>query len=143
MAKTRRKLQVFLSHSSRDDWIARHLAVAVEARGATTFLDHSAIEAGDDFDAKILKAAAASQELLILLTPWSLQRPYLWMELGLFWKTPKRIVCIYHGFTAQEIAAHDGIPVLLKRGHLLSLNESDQYLKELADRVRSWSAGNG
>ena len=143
MAKSRRNLQVFIAHSSQDDWIARHVAIHVEECGAATFLDHSNIQVGDDFDAQIFKAAAASQELLILLTPWSIQRHYLWMELGLFWKTSKRIVSIYHGFTAHEIAAHDGIPVRLKLGHLVSLNEIDQYLKELTARAQSWRLGNG
>ena len=119
------------------------MAIHVEECGAATFLDHSNIEVGDDFEAQILKAAAGSQELLILLTPWSIQRHYLWIEFGLFLNSSKRIVGVYTGFTAQEIAAHDGLPVRLKRGYLVNLNEIDQYLKELTERAQTWRSRNG
>jgi hypothetical protein len=141
--KRRPKFQVFISHSSADTWVAREIARHLQKCGAAFFLNEENVEAGDDFEDRIRKAAAASQELLILLTPVSITRHYVWMELGLFWSTGKRIVGVYSGFPGKESIADDSIPVLLRRGHLVSLNEIDTYLSQLAGRVRSWGQGDG
>lgn len=72
-----RTFQVFISHSSIDTWVARQLSRHVADCGAITFLDEADIEYGDDFEERILAAARASEELLVLLTPWSIKRPYI------------------------------------------------------------------
>jgi len=77
--------QVFISHSSVDTWVARQIARAVEERGASYFLDEADMEYGDDFEDNILAAVRASQELLVLLTPWAIKRPYIWLEIGAVW----------------------------------------------------------
>ena len=71
--------QVFISHSSIDTWVAQQLARYVQESGASTFLDEADIEYGDDFEDRILEAAQASEELLVLLTPWATKRPYIWL----------------------------------------------------------------
>ena len=74
--------QVFISHSSADTWVARQIARHIEELGASTFLDEEDIEHGDDIEEEILSAAQNSDELLVLLTPWALTRPYIWIEIG-------------------------------------------------------------
>ncbi len=76
---------VFISHSSKDTWVAKQIAHAVSGCGATAFLDEHSIEAGKDFDEEIRKSLNQSHELLVLLTPWALTRPYIWAELGVAW----------------------------------------------------------
>lgn len=76
------KRLIFISHSSRDTWIAKQIAREISSCGATPFLDEAEIEVGEDFEEKILSFLGKSHELIVLLTPWALDRPYVWAELG-------------------------------------------------------------
>jgi hypothetical protein len=74
-------------------------------------------------------------ELVVLLTPWALERPYVWAEIGAAWGRRIPIVALLLGITATELQARPGIPVLLKKRDLLELNDIDIYLKQLGARV--------
>ncbi|HKV39339.1 MAG TPA: toll/interleukin-1 receptor domain-containing protein [Blastocatellia bacterium] len=65
---------IFISHSSRDTWVARQIAREVTLAGGTPFLDEAEVEIGEDFEEKILGFLEAAHELLVLLTPWALDR---------------------------------------------------------------------
>lgn len=134
--------QVFISHSSEDTWVARQLSQIIQGFGASTFLDEADIEYGDDFEDRILEAARNSQEMLVLLTPWALKRPYIWLEIGAVWGLGKRIVGVLHGLSANELVSQDGTPALLKRIDLVRLNDVDAYLNQLKLRVTSEVAEN-
>jgi hypothetical protein len=67
-------LKVFISHSSRDLWVAQQIAAELQRCGADIFLDEADIAHGDDFDDEIMRAEEQCHELLVLLTPWSLKR---------------------------------------------------------------------
>jgi hypothetical protein len=127
--------QVFVSHSSTDAWVAKQLSTHLERCGAATFLDVNDIEHGDDFDETIVEAAERSHELLVLLTPWSKDRHYVWMEIGMFRGARKRVVGILHGVKTTEIATDERIPVVLKKIDLVDLNAIDSYLTQLARRA--------
>jgi hypothetical protein len=126
---------VFISHASRDKWIAGQLKKELTAVGAECFLDSSGIDTGDEFDEELKHALHASSELLVLLTPAALERPYVWIEIGIAWMQGKRIVGILHGMTTGELAARDGTPAFLKGIHLRDINELDEYLDELRRRI--------
>jgi len=127
--------RVFISHSSRDTWVARQLASIIRDFGATTFLDEADIEYGDDFEDKILEAVRGSTELLVLLTPWALARPYIWLEIGAIWGMGRRVVGVLYGLSASELVTQDGTPALLKRIDLVELNRVDGYLDQLKSRI--------
>jgi len=135
--------QVFISHSSVDTWVARQIARAVEERGATYFLDEADVEYGDDFEDKILAAVRASQELLVLLTPWSITRPYIWLEIGAIWGQGRRIVGVLYGLGVKELMTDEGTPALLKRITLVEINKLDEYFEQLAARVEKARQDNG
>jgi hypothetical protein len=135
--------QVFISHSSLDTWVARQIARAVEEQGATYFLDEAAMEYGDDFEDKILAAVRASQELLVLLTPWAVKRPYIWLEIGAVWGQGQRIVGVLYGLGVKELMTDEGTPALLKRITLVEINKLDEYFDQLAARVKKARQDNG
>lgn len=126
---------VFISHSGTDAWVARKIADEVNACGAVSFLDEVDIDIGEDFEEDILAALDNAKELVVLLTPWSLKRPYVWAEIGAAWGRRIPIVGILHGITTTELQADTSVPVILKRRNLISLNEVDNYLAELKERV--------
>lgn len=125
---------VFVSHSSRDTWVARQIAREITACGATAFLDEADIETGAEFENAILAFLSKAHELVVLLTPWALDRPYIWAEIGAAWGRRIPIVAILHGLTPQELQARPGMPVLIKKRNLIDLNDIDKYLKELRNR---------
>jgi len=127
--------KVFISHSSIDTWVARQLARYIEDLGASTFLDEADIEYGDDFEERILEAIRTSQELLVLLTPWALKRPYIWLEIGAIWGLGRRVIGVLHGLSPSELVAQDGTPALLKRIDLVELNNIGLYFEQLQRRI--------
>ncbi len=129
------KPKIFVSHSSIDSWVARQLATHLATCGVDTFLDNADIDHGDDFEESILKAAEESSELLVLLTPWSVDRPYIWMEIGNFWGRRKRMIGLLYGLTVKDVSQDERMPVALKRLDLVELNEVDSYFVQLARRV--------
>ena len=40
---------------------------------------------GADFEEAILASLDKADELVVLLTPWALDRPYIWAEIGAAW----------------------------------------------------------
>lgn len=134
-----RPFQVFLSHASADEWVAKQLAKRLRACGAKCFLDAADLDHGDDFDAKLVKAARASRELLVLLTPWAIERPFVWLEVGAFWGAKKRIVVACHGLTAKEITENTKLPISIKKSDLVALNEIETYFSQLRRRITAWT----
>jgi len=130
------KRLVFVSHSSQDTWVAKQIAREIEARGATPFLDEAQVDAGADFEEDILNFLERAHELVVLLTPWALERPYVWAEIGAAWGRRIPIVALLLGITASELQSRPGIPVLLKKRDLLQLNEVEVYLDQLSGRIR-------
>ena len=76
----------------------------------------------------------------MLLTPWALDRPYVWAEIGAEWVRQIPIVALLLGITPTELQTRPGIPVLLKKRDLLQLNEIEIYLEQLAARIKRHQA---
>jgi hypothetical protein len=126
---------VFVSHSSRDTWVAKQLAREIADCGAAVFLDEAHIEVGMDFEQSIRAALEEADEMVVLLTPWALERPYVWAELGAAWLRGIPIAGVLHGLAPAELQGRREIPVFLKERNLLDLNDVGRYLGELRSRV--------
>jgi hypothetical protein len=127
----------FISHCGEDTWVARKLASECQAAGAKTFLDEAQIAVGARFEKEISEALAEADELIVVVTPWALLRPYLWLEIGVAWFRQIPIVILLLGLTPAEFQAKATIPVALKERNLLSINDVDRYLAELRLRTVS------
>ncbi|MEW6218828.1 MAG: toll/interleukin-1 receptor domain-containing protein [Thermodesulfobacteriota bacterium] len=136
MTNDRGQHLVFISHSGTDTWVAKQIAREIADRGAVPFLDEAEIDVGADFEDDILSFLEKADELVVLITPWALERPYVWAELGAAWGRRIPIVGLLLGLSASELQARPGVPVLLKKRDLLTLNEIDVYLGQLRGRIR-------
>src|SRR5438128_358248 len=137
MARARRKKRmVFVSHSARDTWVARQIAREISKCGAEPFLDEAEIEVGEDFEDEILGFLEEADELVVLMTPWALERPYVWAELGAAWSRRIPIVILLQGMTPGEFQSRPGIPVFLKKRDIIDLNGVETYFAALKKRVR-------
>ncbi|PZN70258.1 MAG: hypothetical protein DM484_28630 [Candidatus Methylumidiphilus alinenensis] len=125
----------FISHSSEDTWIAKKLSFDFRNAGADTFLDEEQIAVGANFESDILSALRKANELVVLITPWALSRPYVWLEIGAAWYKGIPIIVLLLGMTASEFQEKANIPVELKKRNLIKLNDVDRYVVELTERV--------
>ncbi len=131
---------VFVSHSGADTWVAKQIAREISGCGAKPFLDEAELDVGADFEEDILAFLARADELVVLLTPWALERPYVWAELGAAWGRRIPIIGVLHGISVGELQARPGVPVFLKKRDLLPLNDIDTYLAQLRSRATTKSA---
>jgi hypothetical protein len=129
------KRLIFISHSGKDTWVARQIAREISDCGAEPFLDQLEIEVGENFEDKIRASLRRADELLVLLTPWALDRPYVWAELGAAWGKGLPIIGILHGMSATELQTKPGVPVFLKADNLLELNDIELYFRQLRERL--------
>jgi hypothetical protein len=133
---------VFVSHSSEDTWVARQIAEKIRQVGAQSFLDEADLDIVDEPDEKIREALNKTDELLVLITPWALKRPWVWIEIGVAWSHRVPFVVVLHGLQRQEFLARPEAPTFLKAKNLIRLNEIDRYFDELDRRVQG-DSGSG
>jgi hypothetical protein len=127
----RKPYQVFVSHATADKWIARIVCEKIEATGATTFRDDRDIDGGDDIPDEIRRQIKRSREIVVILTPESVNRQWVTLEVGAAWlssKLKRIIILLCH-------VSVDPIPPMLKSKKAIHLNDLDSYLGELAHRV--------
>lgn len=129
-------MRVFVSHSEMDLWLARQIAHHIRDCGAATFLDRDDIDHGDNFWLRIREVAPNCAEIAVLLTPWSVRRPYLWMEVGLFSGADKRVVAIYYGMTLQKLKSDPNVAGAIDMLDMVELSQIDSYFDQLRGRVR-------
>ncbi len=134
--KPSKDYQVFISHATTDKWIAKTLCEKIESTGATTFRDDRDINGGDDIPEEIRRQIKQSREMLVLLTPQSVGRIWVALEVGGAWCWSKKIriiLVMYH-------VSADPIPDMIKNKKAIPLNDFDQYLSDLKERVRNYNA---
>lgn len=135
-------LRVFISHGWADKWVAEQIARRVKIDcGAEVFIDIFDIEKGDDFEERIFDELRNCQELLILLTPWSVDRNWVWVEAGGARALGLRIVPVLYKVSLDEIERERGGKSFLLAKNIVEINELDQYFLELANRVKDGNRG--
>ncbi len=123
---------MFLSHASTDKWLAIVICEKIELTGAVFFRDDRDIEAGDDIPETIRTQMKKSQELVVIVTPESVNRPWVLIEIGAAWairKTMRIVAVLCH----VQVTA---IPEMLKSKKVISINELNQYFSGLKERVK-------
>lgn len=113
---------VFISHSTKDRWIARQMVAIIERRakryGVRTFLDERDIEGGDSIPETILAELRACREFVILLSPESIARQWVLIELGAALGLRKQVVPIMYNVAPADI------PDIIRLTKAYELNES-------------------
>lgn len=131
-SRPRPKYQVFVSHATADKWIATNFCEKIDATGATSFRDDRDIDGGDSIPQSIRTEIQVSRELVVLLTPDSIERPWVLLEVGAAWglREDYRIVPVLCHVT------FDAIPDIIEGKKAFHINDFDKYLDELKRRVR-------
>jgi hypothetical protein len=122
---------VFVSHATADKWIAKVFCDKIEATGAETFRDDRDIDGGDDIPEQIRRQIGHANEVVVLLTPESADRPWVLLEIGAAWGKSQRA-------RITAVMCHvevDRIPDIIKSKKAVPINAFDEYVEELRQRV--------
>ena len=104
-------------------------------------MDAFDLSKGDDFEERIFTELRGCQELLVLLTPWSVDRNWVWVEVGAARILELRIVPVLYKVSLDEIERERGGKTFLATKNVVEVNDLDQYLLELSKRVRESDRG--
>jgi TIR domain len=126
---------VFVSHGWHDRWIAQKMAEAIKRAQATAFIDIFDVASGDRIEPKVHEGLTSCSELVSLLTPWSVDRNWVWSEIAGAWALRKRYVGVMCGLTLDDIDKKHGGLAVLSPTNVITLNDFDQYIRELKARV--------
>jgi len=129
---------VFVSHGWHDKWVARQMARLVEQHGGSAFIDIFDIQKGDRIEERVRDGIESCQELVALLTPWSVGRNWVWSEISAAWALRKRYVGVLYGVTVEEIEKNHGGMACLAPTNVIALDDYDSYILEMAERARAW-----
>jgi len=124
-------MRIFISHSSKDSWVAKTIEKELSAIGADTFLDAKSIQTGQLIDQEIQKNLKNSDELLILISSNSVKSHWVWIEVGSAIALGKKIIPIYLNIPI------DKAPQLLSLHLGRDINNIDSYYKEVRNRLAS------
>src|SRR5262245_36753161 len=116
------RYRVFFSHGGDDTYVVQLLKPKIEGSGARVFVDAGEIEYGDKFREIIIEELKKCDELLVLFTPSSLKRPWVFAEVGATLIRQKRIVAVLYGLRAKKLQEL-GILSLLDQYKILDMNE--------------------
>lgn len=123
--------KVFISHSSRDKWIAERMAEEVEAAGADYWLDARDLPGGGDIQEEIYQAIQECQELVILFSPNSLDSLWIGFEVGVAYSLQKHLTPILNNVKYSDVT-------VIQRVKAIELNDFNQYLAELKNRIAAY-----
>ena len=122
---------VFISHSSKEKWIAKQISKEIEALGAKTWLDLKDLRGGDEIRRSIKRGIRASNEAVVLLSANSITSQWVIYEAGIADGQGKRITPILNNLAPDEaLAPLEGIKAI-------DLNEFEKFLVELAGRIKN------
>jgi hypothetical protein len=130
--------RVFVSHGWHDRWLARQMARAIEVDGgARSFVDIFDVKKGDRIESVIQAELPKCHELVVLLTPWSVRRNWVWTEVGAAWGLSKRVVAVLYGLSISDVEKEYGGMAALAPTNCLELDQFDSYVEELKYRVEA------
>lgn len=121
--------KVFISHSSRDKWVAERLAEKVTEAGADYWLDTRDLPGGGDIREEIDQGIQRCQEVIILFSPNSLDSPWIGFEIGVAYTLRKHLTPILNNVNYTDV-------LLIQGTNAIELNDFNQYLTELKNRMR-------
>lgn len=111
------------------------MARLIQDGGASAFIDIFDIKKGDRIESRIREGIEGCDELVALLTPWSVDRNWVWTELSAAWALRKRFVGVLYGITIEEIERNHGGMACLGPTNVIALDDYEDYLQEMLERA--------
>lgn len=129
--------RVFVSHGWADKWVAEQIARRLKSDcGCDTFIDVFDVEKGDDIEARIFTELPRCNELVALLTPWAVDRNWVWIEIGAARALRLRVIAVLYGLTLAHLDSERGGKGFLGAKNVVDINDLDTYLQQVSKRTR-------
>jgi hypothetical protein len=123
-----RTYNVFLSHSSRDTWLTSVIAERVKTLGCSTWLDVMSMTGGEDVLRSLKEAIRGADEVIVLVSPQSVESQWVSVEIGMALVLEKRITPILNHVERSNYA-----PLISLKA--CDLNDVEKFLIELKERI--------
>ncbi len=121
---------VFISHSSRDNWIAGVIKEKIEALGIQVWLDEKDLEGGDVLAGKIIDGIDACNEAIVLVSPHSAASQWVAFEIGAVRAQRKRVTPILYAVDRTVIDPARDIKSI-------DLNSFPEFLGQIGKRAKA------
>lgn len=131
--------KIFISHGWADRWVASQIERRLVELGAQTFIDMMVIEKGDDIEERIFSELPTCEELIALFTPWSVDRNWVWVEIGAARALGKRVVAVLYQVDLALLEREKGGSTFLRAKNAVDINELESYFLEVARRLKKAS----
>src|SRR3989304_5542040 len=141
-----KKPTLFISHATSDGEFAEAVKQEIDkvfANGINVFSTSSpgAIPAGNDWLSDIENRLNTAQAIIAIVTPVSIERPWLWFEIGATWLNGRKGDCRIYPLCAQEINLSE-LPEPLSRLQALSLGKATDLKLLFEALVKQFGFGN-
>jgi TIR domain len=123
-----RPYTVFLSHSSRDTWLASMIAGLLRTLGCSVWMDAMSLTGGQEVLRAIREAIQGADETIVLVSPQSLKSQWVSVEIGMAEVLGKRITPLLNHVEHSESA-----PLASRKAY--ELNDIEKFLVELKQRI--------
>jgi hypothetical protein len=139
------KPTVFLSHAATDQPVAQviHDEIGrIFANGVTVYASSvpGVVKPGQDWLASIRDHLAAATAVIVIVTPVSINRPWIWFEVGASWSKMEQhqnaILPLVYG------VEKDDLPEPLKRLQAMSLSKASETKEVFQTLVTNFGFGN-
>jgi hypothetical protein len=126
----------FISHSGEDKHIAEELVRCINEKGKTCYMAALELKPGDKWADEIRDAIERSRGLLLLITPRSINKPWILIETGSAWLLRKKIVPVLNLVSPSEI---EKIDILRNyQAHVIdTINEREEFVNKLVEGIES------
>jgi len=142
--KTINKPSVFISHANEDAVLARAIKTQIDnvfEKKVNVFVSSITISPGSDWFDKILGSLTENDAFIVLVTPYSEKRPFVWFEIGFSWLRRLNNKCEIYAICAPPID-HGNLPEPLCRLQAISLAEEDRTIAFFEKLTKQFKLGN-
>jgi hypothetical protein len=131
--------RVFVSHSSRDEGVARLIKYCVQSLGGIALLSEDDLKVGSSIQTGIKDLIKQSQEVIYLLSPDFLTSEWLRYEYAVADGCDLYHSPLLHGLGQADVSTHPFWQKLMIDRSSAELKGVDKYFKELQKRINDRS----
>lgn len=137
---------VFISHATSDAAFANAVKVEIEkifANGVDVFCTSSpgVIAPGTDWLSGIERNLSIAKAVVAIVTPTSIERPWLWFEIGATWSKGRGGECRIYPLCVKEVDL-SALPAPLDRLQALSLGRASDIKLMFDELIKQFGFGN-
>lgn len=104
------KNSLYIAHDSRDDWFITLFGLWLKSFNSNVCIDHCCIDPGQNFHEWIRSCLIDATEIVVFLTPNSIESRWVEKEATLAWLLNKNVIVVSHNLQPKKAAqAFDGI----------------------------------